>query len=298
MTKKEKDKPYLERRRLRDVFQYIGIIVLPLLFITCGDDHPKGQVFFVRENHEYGNGRNLELYWPDNIPSVYPVSYLDLSFHNLWCRDPDSLVITTTNPQTNPELYPMHPLYIHRLSGRIDTLYHTHHVISAPEDDFRPRAYGVGGVHIGYIHRECKVKGFYVMETKLPGESLGKKYISDFKDIGKDTLLYDLAYYTYEGQEKVFESELSHFWIANSSTTDLYGPLTEEELVVQLEQLGVRLPIKLKNPYDRYVYPKRHDVYIDSISYVVNMDSVPPFYTPKHFSWPFWNVRKPKIISH
>ena len=136
------------------------------------------------------------------------------------------------------------------------------------------------------------------METKLPGEILGKKHISDFNDIGDDTLLYDLAYYTYEGQEKVFESELSHFWIANSSTTDLYGPLTEEELVVQLEQLGVRLPIKLKNPYDRYVYPKKHIVFIDTISYEVNWDSVPSFQIPKHFSWPFWNVRKPKIISH
>ena len=142
-----------------------------------------------------------------------------------------------------------------------------------------------------------EVKNLIVMETKLPGEILGNRYFSDYMNPRGDSLQYTLDYYTYKGQEKVFESEVSHFWIANKRTTDLYGPMTEKELALTLERSGIRLPLKLKNPYDRYVYPRSHTVYIDSVSFQFNTDSLQPFpRPPRQFSWPHWNVRKKKVI--
>ena len=282
----------------------LGVVILgALTFIFppedhLADDHPEGQSFFIREDHEEGNGRNLELYWPVGTPSTFPTTYLDYSFHNLWCRDAKGLHTSTADTKSNPELYPMRPLHVHRPSGRIDTLYCTSYQ-AMPSDKvvlYSPST-GIGAIPIGYIHRMREVKNLIVMETKLPGEILGNRYFSDYMNPRGDSLQYTLDYYTYKGQEKVFESEVSHFWIANKRTTDLYGPMTEKELALTLERSGIRLPLKLKNPYDRYVYPRSHTVYIDSVSFQFNTDSLKPFpRPPRQFSWPHWNVRKKKVI--
>ncbi|MCR4921727.1 MAG: hypothetical protein K5945_08500 [Bacteroidaceae bacterium] len=287
----------------------LGVVILgALTFIFppedhLADDHPEGQSFFIREDHEEGNGRNLELYWPVGTPSTFPTTYLDYSFHNLWCRDAKGLHTSTADTKSNPELYPMRPLPVHRPSGRIDTLCYTNYNVT-PSDKvvlYDPPA-GTGPIPIGYIHRMREIKHLIVMETKLPGEILGHMYLSIEENQKEDSLAYSLSDYTYEGQEKVFESEMSHYWIANKRTTDLYGPMTEKELALTLERSGIRLPLKLKNPYDRYVYPKQREInlndYPDSVRDSV-IASLPPFpHPPKRFSWPHWNVRKKKVIRH
>ena len=164
----------------------------------------------------------------------------------------------------------LRPVYVHRMSGLIDTLYTT------PSNS----------VGVGYVSRVCWRKKWLVVESKQPWKCLGYSCLADtnFLRIPKERLT--LMDYTYEGQRLVFEWENSDFWIASRTTKDIWGPLTEEDVGIVAKQLGIKTPITLKGYYDRYVYSRIDDE---------DGSIVHPF--PKEFYYPNHVVRPNKTIT-
>ncbi len=243
--------------------------------ISNFDDRPKNGLYRFYEDETWGDGRELQLYRPDSsfidttyIPGAcfYPASC------NMWCLDKDSLISYSNDSDYCYRT--LYPVYVHRASGRIDTL-HNSFVLYAHDMD------------IGYIHRKWESDLWFVMESKRPGEILGYSYIVDDAYKNRNPLNLVMMNYSYEGQEKVFESQNSYFWIIQRHTTDIYGPLTEEQLVAQLKTLDIQFPINLRAIYNRYVMPRIND----------SERSFADLPKPKHFYWPRHKKTKDKVIG-
>ena len=141
------------------------------------------------------------------------------------------------------------------------------------------------------MHRERFLDKWIVLECRLPGRILGYNHLFDETD--KDTPLDNLSEgsYDYEGQRLIFESEDFDYWVVNRLTTDLYGPLTEEELLAQLKTLKIPLPVKLKSSY--FPYKRHREKGTGNI--ILFPDSM---YTRSIFGrvWPHGKEVEPKII--
>ena len=93
-----------------------------------------------------------------------------------------------------------------------------------------------------------------------------------------------LGEFSYEGQTKVFNSELSQYWIVSKDAPELYGPMSESEVKQQCQNLQIALPVTLEGRYDRYVVTHK----------TINGQLEKK---PNTFSWPNWHMRENKVIQ-
>ena len=243
-----------------------------LRLITMNVDRNSGTMV-IREDEQYGGGRYLML------------NGLDSSFIAKEC--PDASHVPTPNARNVQCLVDSEhldycdsidgeefefPVFVHRFSERVDTFYTLRH----------------GSIGIGYIQRSYYGKEWLVLEAKEPSRVLGHSHLTkkEYRDIPIEGL--GLQHYTYEGQRIFFDNDSTKFWIASRKTTDIYGPLTEAELRIQLKRLKIELPITLEGLYDRYVY--NHTEQSKDGRFQKNK-------LPKDFSWPFWTERPDRIIK-
>ena len=176
------------------------------------------------------------------------------------------LVFHNTNGSNEEAAEHTDVLLFHRYSGEMDTM---------RVDSYN--AYVLGP--IGYIQRVARLEKWLVLETKQPDMILDSTFVvNDSKTSGS------LGDFSYEGQAKVFDSDLSQFWIVNKYTPDLYGPMNENEVKQQCRNLQIDLPITLEGRYDRYVETHKE---IDG-----RMEE-----RPKVFNWPNWNTREDKMLQ-
>lgn len=248
-----------------------------LLFIIVGCDfEPKDVSYYIWEEEEIADGRNLKINTPDSIViDMMPDSSKRFGDYagNLFCTDVRNLLLTTDSTwEANFRKRLYFPIYVHRFSGRIDTLYK------------RSYLYSAGWIDIGHVSGSETHGNWLVIESKKPGMIIGYDYLSNKGCLGCDKLSLHMWDYTYEGQEKVFESKKVFYWIASKHTTDIYGPLTKSELKVQMRRLGIPLPLKMDGWYDRYTYSRDEDG-----------DLLPE--EPKAFRWPYHRSREGTLIE-
>lgn len=258
------------KRILKYVLSMLALMtVFPLLMVVwllaaSYDSHRPGITFYVRENHEWGNGRTLEIYHQDSAAMVFPEwAVCGAGPCNMYCQDSMEARVDSFYMRVG-----VCPVVVHRYSGRTDTVY----------TQFK------SDTDVGYVSRDACTEDWIVAECKLPGEILGHKGLTDYAiaAYGADTLPVQrlrIDSYTFIGQEIVFDSDIVHYWIASRKTPDIYGPFTEREAVCQMEKLGIPLPITLDGNYDRYVYNCSDEKRPDS------------------FSWPNWRHRPDKTLG-
>ena len=243
-----------------------------LLLVGCSYE-PKGVTFFVREEDDWSNSRILLVNQFDTVmikEVVNPAKRYGFTCHNLFCKNREDMILKSDSDwEQSIRIWPCFPIRIHRISGRVDTLY------------CFGKHYAYTG--IGYISAYGTQGNWMVLESKVPGRILGHEYLVDNKDKTRDTLSLLMAEYTYAGQERVFASRKVDYWIASRNSYDLFGPMTRKELKEQMRQLKISIPMVLDGLYDRYV--RTHD----STHRVDN--------TPKEFYWPHHRKRKDVIIE-
>lgn len=222
-------------------FQYIRFFfcLLPLC-ISCEDSPDIGLYKFA---WTYDDGyRPFVIYRPDSslIDTTHTpgTPFYEADANNLWCLDSLRLRLSHEG-DTSSNCQFIYPLYVHRPTGRTDSLYLRYYETQSVLD-------------FGHIHRECFLDKWIILECRLPGRILGYTHLFDetYRNVPIDEL--HLGSYTYKGQRLIFESNDFDYWIINRLTTDLYGPLTENELIMQLKELRVPLPVKLKSSYFPY----------------------------------------------
>lgn len=251
-------------------------IVSVLLFASC-DFEPTDVTFYVWEEEEWTDGRHVMCHCDDSLATFgLPDSTgcFPCTRHNLFCREKSKLLSDTVPKEK--EMRKRHSLYfVHRASGRTDTLYDTF---------FKNSSSSIMG--LGYVSG-WKINGeWLVLECKLPGKIVGREDMCNVKPLEESGPLYvDMRDCTYDGQEKVFESDIVDYWIASQHTLDLYGPLTKDELKVYMTKLGIPRPMKLYAGYDRYTYVG------DGVG-----DSFPEP-EPKAFRWPHHRDREGTVIE-
>lgn len=242
----------------------IAVAFVAKMIETTYDGHPAGTTFYVREDEGLRDGRILEIYHQDSAMITHPGHPVRIcNAENLY--RPDSAEAKVEPFLTEEGAC---PVAVHRYQGRVDTLYTAFH----------------GHAGVGYVSRWRKTGDWIVVECKVPGEIMEHDCLAGYGVAVNRTdtcppIRLALEDYSYKGQTAVFESKMVHYWIAGRKTADLYGPLTEQELVVQAKILGIRLPIKLDGNYDRYVRNYSHEK------------------EPKAFSWPNHRERPDKVVG-
>lgn len=247
------------------VMKYMGLAIIPLLSaILLGCDCRDG-IYGMIEDHEHGLGRYLTLPYEDslmvdslpNLSSCY-----DLTRKNFYCREKERLQ-RTPDDSTDCTGKKYLLTFVHRASGRVDTLYN----YTKP---------GGNLLLFGYVSGYKRHERWMVLESKDPEEILGRKYLC--RPI-PDKRVVHLDDCTFEGQKKFFDSRIADYWIVYLYSTDFYGPFNMNELKVQMRKLGIPLPMKLYGIYDRYV-----DNYSDEPH-------------PKAFYWPRHHYREGTLIE-
>ena len=264
----------------RNLFHITAALYMSLACISCETGPEVGLYQFDWVDDD--GYRTFYIYRPDSslidTTHITGAAFLDAGTHNLWCLDSADLIMLHEGDSSS-EFRDIYPLYVHRPTGRTDTLFLSHQ-------------WRANYLDFGHVHRELFLDKWIVLECRLPGRILGYNHLFDETD--RDVPLDNLSEgsYDYEGQRLIFESKDFDFWVINRLTTDLYGPLTEEELVIQLKALDVPLPVELKSSYFPY---KRHR--IKGTGDIVHFpDSM---YTYSIFGrvWPHGKEVEPKIIG-
>lgn len=223
-------------------------------------------LFYIQEDHEFGNGRSLVAnnegndYWEKN-----GIGRLDSTCLMPW-HDRLMELDNVEEYELIDSFFTLRlcPIYVHRTSSRVDTFYCYNSIID-----------------IGYIQRDAKTKDWMVLECKSPKlvlDSTYKERRSPYSSWGT------LQSYSWEGQRLFFDSPLSYYWIIGRKTPHLYGPLSDKQLRIQLRRLKIPLPLTLKGRYDRYVHN-----YADYKGWQKNV--------PHEVYWPHHKSRPDKIIE-
>lgn len=250
---------------------YMAMASLLLAMLQECDRYP--DAYIIREEHESGDGRILYMYkedslyvnWRPDSPRQYQICD-----KNVFCRDEKDLTNALDSFREKENIDNKYILfYFHRASGRVDTLF------------VYPWPNGEVGI-LSYVSGYKYYDKWILLEVK------------NFRDIvGLEDLCDSTGYYgdyirqqncTYEGQEKVFNSSIANYWIVNRYTTDFYGPFNMDEMKVQMHELGIPLPMKLDDSYDRYVYARDANGEFSDVR-------------PKHFYWPRHRRRKGTVIE-
>ena len=239
----------------------IMIIFYSLSLASCDlfEDSESGY-FCIEENFD-NNGRILCIHYPDSNHLISDTwDYLEWDFY-------DDKVAPSKKAVIQDDFFKSHQyyLYLHRSSGRIDT------VNTYLSSQF---------TQLGYIQRYTYLDKWIVFEAKPIYEILGSKKTLD----GTEAEKANLSNYPYEFQKKLFDSPISYFWIADRRNPDLYGPLNMKELQFACDVLEIKRPLILEGYYDRYVYEC-----ILEDGWQKKM--------PREFKWPFWNHRDDLTIE-
>ena len=157
-------------------------------------------------------------------------------------------------------------LLFHRFSGETDTL---------STGTYNGHKLGM----VGYIQRVGNLEKWLILETKIPSMILDSTYL-----VNDSIVSAYLGEFSYEGQAKVFDSKLSQFYIVNKYAPELYGPMNENEVKQQCQDLQIALPVTLEGRYDRYVVTHK------TINGRLEKK-------PNTFSWPNWHMRENKVIQ-
>lgn len=233
-------------------FWHLGVIfALITECMSCAESPDVGGLYYFGWNSDRGH-TPFYIRRPDSSDidtlHITGTAFYEADAHNLWCLDSTQLRLSNDdNPYISKILY---PLFIHRASSRTDTLFLPLAIHSRNSLDF------------GHIHRECFLDEWVILECRLPGRILGYNYLFDeaYRGVPLDEL--DMSLYTYEGQRQIFESDDFDYWLINRMTTDLYGPLSEENLVDRMKELEVPLPVTLKSMYFSYEQNHKDGEYI------------------------------------
>lgn len=242
----------------------IILTMLSIIFVLLSCDfQPNGVSFYVWEERDVSDGKMLMYKAPEPSDS-------DAISDSVWKRmsDIDILYLGKTLGNSREDFnhnQKCSPIFVHRFSGAVDTVYVGHHI---GERNI---------IRTGYVSSYVKEGEWLVLECKIPGEINGDHYLAnqEYRQSGKKTIFHAMWNYTYEGQERVFNSHITHYWIANRHTPDLYGPYTKNQLKRQLKSLSIPLPIKLNGLYDRYCHMFEPDS-------TVNRTRPKAFYFPHH----------------
>ena len=252
-----------------------GLTVLLLQLVSC-DFEPKDVVFYVWEEEEWVDGRHVVCRYDDSLFShglpdssrCYPYT-----MHNVFCREESGLLGDTISDEDKSQKW-YELFFLHRASGRVDTLY---------SPAYRNCSSSIMG--LGYVSGGKKCGEWLVLECKKPGKIVGRDDLYNVKPLNQyGPLGVSMMDCTYKGQEKVFESPIVDYWIASQHTPNLYGPFTKMELKAWMDRLGIPRPMRLYVPYDRYTYAR------DSIGDF-------PDEEPKAFRWPHHHSRKGTLIE-
>lgn len=224
-------------------------ILIGLLLIVCvslfvrrlwTNFQHRNDIFYVDAYNQYCDGRMViadfkdyqtDIDIPDSVPSLLVGSHSGM------------MGIKGDNRLMSSKYY-CYPVFIHRSSGCVDTLY-------APQR---------GRIGVGYVCRSCYTGDWLVVESKIPYTILGESYIVDpNKRKPKTPINHRMSDYTYEGQHFIFNSSKTLFWIFSRTTPDIFGPYTMQELSTQLVELGIELPITLNGLVNWYVEEDQRD---------------------------------------
>jgi len=223
------------------IIPHIGIMLLLFLMCISCETGPDVGLFKFAWTYDDGN-RAFVIYRPDSSfidnTHIAGTPFYEADVCNLWCLDSTKLELSHKG-DSSCEFQYIYPLYVHRPTGRTDTLYLGYYRTQTE-------------LCFGHVHRECFLDNWIILECRLPGRILGYTHLFDesYREIPIDKLY--LGSYTYEGQRLIFESEDFDYWIINRLTTDLFGPLTEKQLVKYLNELKIPLPVELKSSYFPY----------------------------------------------
>lgn len=176
------------------------------------------------------------------------------------------LVYYEPNSTRTDSSVPACSLLFHRFSGETDTL---------TTGDYNGYVLRM----VGYIQRVGYLEKWLILETKEPS------MILDSANLVNDSIVSAcLGDFSYDSQTKVFNSNLSQYWIVNKYAPELYGPMSESEVKQQCQHLRIALPVTLEGKYDRYV--ETHKTINGRLEE-----------KPNTFSWPNWHMRDDKMIQ-
>ncbi len=262
------------KSRRTALFIMAGIASM-LLYVSC-DFEPTDVTFYVWEEEEWTNGRHVMCHCEDTLAiQGLPDSSrcFPYTMHNLFCREESGLRSDTVSDEKDEQEWYILFL-VHRASGRVDTLYSSF---------LRNCSSSIMG--LGYVSGVKIFKEWLVLECKKPGKIVRREDLCNEKTLNEyGPLSVRMADCTYEGQEKVFESNIVDYWIASQHTLNLYGPFTKSELQVWMTKLGIPRPMKLYGAYDRY-------------NYVRGNIGDEPSEEPKAFRWPHHRKREGTMIE-
>lgn len=251
------------------LLMFLGLLTL----VSCCKFN-ENETFFILEDEEWSDGRLLMVNKSDSILIKELADSTKRYFptmHNMYSEEQEDMILTSDSDwRWHIQTWPCYPIYVHRATGRVDTLY----CFSSTSSH----------VCIGYISASKQYKDWLIMESKVPGMILKHTYLADESRRQSEVFALSLCNYTYAGQKKVFDSRKVFYWMANQHTYDIFGPLTKKELKVLMQKQNIPLPIKLKGHYDRYVYARdsSHDILMNR---------------PKEFKWPHHRKRSDITIE-
>ena len=226
---------------LNRIIPHIGTVLLLFLMCVSCETGPDVGLYKFAWTNDNGD-RPFMIYRPDSsfidTTHIPGTPFYEADVCNLWCLDSTKLELSHEG-DSSCEFQYIYPLYVHRPTGRTDTLYLGYYRTQTE-------------LCFGHVHRECFLDNWIILECRLPGRILGYTHLFDesYREIPIDKLY--LGSYTYEGQRLIFESEDFDYWIINRLATDLFGPLTEKQLVKYLSELRMPLPVELKSSYFPY----------------------------------------------
>lgn len=243
-------------------------VYLGFIFIFNPYGEPTENIFYVGENDESRNGRELRVRFTSSNSAG--VAIKDSTWVFSFCTKNLYTLDTLSYDREKCANITIYPLKVHRASGRTDTLF-CHQFRNIITDD-----------HVfGYVRRDAEWEDWLVCETKLPGLVMDSVYITHWRNIKSVPWDLSLSDFSYKGQKLFFETEgNSFYWIAHTKKGELHGPLSESELVKRLKELQIPLPLELDGRYDRYTFNRKESVHAK----------------PKEYSWLHHRSRTNKII--
>ena len=224
--------------KVRNFFRLLFAVFSILLMASCG--RRSDNKLFVIQCRDFSNARFLEAnvidYWAWDA-SKY--AEYESDEEEQFDRESFTEIVmgldSTQWPLDQARSAASHPVFFHRASGRTDTIYAT----------------GGFSFDIGYISRYTEYDDWTVIESKPVWMIVDS---TDIREESRHLRYPHLEECTYRGQKKVFDSDISVFWLVSQTAPDIYGPLSESELKNTLVANSIPLPVKISGFSDYYLF--------------------------------------------
>lgn len=227
---------------------YIALSCMALILIFClyrfvscvqSNVWHDSWIFRISLEHENSDARELWVKWQDSsfiykdakkaeqFEQLTPVTFRGLT-------DADGTCQTCANINDDYNSV-TRTLNVHRFDGKVDTL-----------------CLSYASLPVGYISAFACKDNWIVIQSKFPPDILGYSHLVNESDTSVPLHHLALRNYDYDGQRKVFDSNICEYWIVIHSTADIYGPLSPMQLPHVMNELGIRLPYCLEGMSDWY----------------------------------------------